>query len=183
MHEVTWRVDGLLLDALTALGAPVERVEAGAYLVTVHGRRRPASRVWLIAGEQGVAVEAFVLHVRPGDCPDPAALHRHLLIRNLRLRLVAYGLDDIGDVFVRGTLPLLTSAKDASTAELSAAAVDAVLGEVAQALEDDHDTLLGLAYGERLPADPALSAKVRSDGAGRRPAGTPLWAPHRDARR
>ena len=39
------------------------------------------------------------------------------------------------------------------------------------------------AYCDRLGGDPALTAKVRADGAGRRPAGTPEWAPRRDVRR
>ena len=40
-----------------------------------------------------------------------------------------------------------------------------------------------VAYGDRLGADPALAAKVRADGAGRRPAGHAGPAPRRDVRR
>lgn len=172
---VVWRLDGVLLDVLTALGAPFERVDAGAYVVTLRGRRRPSTVVWLVAGEQAVAVEAFVLHVIPaaGE-PGPARLHRHLLGRNLRLRGVHFGLDDVGDVFLTGSLPLPA---------VDEAAVDRVLGEVLQLLEDEQDALLAAAYGDRLARDPALAAKVLADGAGRRPAGTPEWAPRRDVRR
>ena len=112
-----------------------------------------------------------MLHV--GD-PAPARLHRHLLGRNLRLRGVHFGLDDVGDVFLTGSLPL-------GAADLQG--VDRVLGEVLQTLEDEQDALLALAYGDRLRTDEALAAKVLVDGAGRRPAGTPLDAPHRDVRR
>ena len=171
---LVWRLDGLLLDVLTELGAPFERVETGAYLVSLQGSRRPSTLVWLLAGEQAVAVEAFVLHVLPGACPDPAPLHRHLLARNLRLRGVHYGLDDVGDLFLTGSLPL---------AAVTAEDVDRLLGEVLQLLERDADALLELADGTRLSTDDALSSKVRYDGAGRRPAGTPQWAPRRDVRR
>ena len=169
---LVWQLDGRLLDVLTELGAHFERVEAGAYLVHLHGSRRPSTLVWLIAGEQAVAVEAFVLHVI--GCPDPAPLHRALLARNLRLRQVHLALDEVGDVFLVGSLP---------HAAVDADAVDRVLGEVLQALEDSGDGLVSLAYGDRLRHDPALAAKVRADGAGRRPAGTPDRAPRRDARR
>lgn len=173
-----WRLDGVLLDVLTELGAPFERVEAGAYLVTLHGRGRPSTPVWLLAGEQAVAVEVFVLHVLPDACPDPARLHRHLLARNLRLRGVHYGTDGSndagGDVFLTGSLPL-----DALTLE----GVDRVLGEVLELLERDAVLLPRLAYGARLDDDAALASKVSYDGAGRRPAGTPDWAPRRDVRR
>ncbi len=169
-----WWLDGLLLDALTALGAPFERVEAGAYAVALYGRRRPSTVVWLIAGEQAVGVEAFVMHVVPDSCPDPTRLHRHLLARNLRLRGVHFGLDDVGDVFLTGSLPLAAADEDG---------VDRALGEVLQLLEDEQEALLALAYGDRLGRDQALAAKVLADGAGRRPAGTPERAPRRDVRR
>ena len=169
--DTVWRLDGVLLDALAALGAPFERVEAGAYAVTLHGSRRPSTVVWLIAGEQAVSVEAFVLHVIGGDT---ALLHRHLLARNLRLRGVHFGIDDVGDVFLTGSLPLPA---------VDEVGVDRVLGEVLQLLEDEQDAVVALAYGDRLDRDPALAAKVLADGAGRRPSGTPDWAPRRDVRR
>ena len=168
--DVVWRLDGRLLDVLASLGAPFERVEAGAYVVTLPGRR--PTLVWLVAGEQAVAVEAFVLHVV--EVADPSALHRALLVRNLRLREVHFGLDEVGDVFLTGSLP--HAAVDVPT-------VDRLLGEVLQLLEDSLEPLARLAYGDRLARDPALAGKVWSDGAGRRPAGTPEHAPRRDVRR
>ena len=169
-----WELDGELHALLDAAGAEVERVEAGAYVVTLRGGRRPTTRVWLLAGLRSVDIEAFVVHVVPDGCPDPAALHRHLLLRNPGLRWVRYGLDEIGDVFLTGSLPLHA---------LDADSLDAVLGEVLSLLERDHETLLRLAYGDRLAADAALAAKVRADGAGRRPAGTAIQGPWRDVRR
>ena len=171
MSETVWRLDGVLLDALTELGAPFERVEAGAYVVHLHGRRRPSTLVWLVAGEQAVSVEAFVLHVID---TEPARLHRHLLNRNLRLRGVHFGIDDVGDVFLTGSLPF---------GAVDVEGVDRLLGEVLQLLEDEQEALVALLYGDRLARDDALAAKVLADGAGRRPAGTPDWAPRRDVRR
>ncbi len=169
---VVWQLDGQLLDVLAELEVVFERVEAGAYVLTLVGARRPSTLVWLIAGEQAVAVEAFVMHVV--DVTDPAPLHRYLLARNLRLRDVHFGLDDVGDVFLTGSLP--HAAVDALT-------LDRLLGEVLQLLDDSRTSLVDLAYGNRLEREPALAAKVLVDGAGRRPAGTPDWAPRRDVRR
>lgn len=167
---VVWQLDGRLQDVLAELGAPFERVEAGAYVVTLPGRR--STLVWLVAGEQAVAVEAFVLHLV--DVCDPSAVHRYLLGRNLRLREVHFGLDDVGDVFLTGSLP---------HAALDLPTVDRLLGEVLQLVEDTLPSIAKLAYGDRLEQDAALADKVRADGAGRRPAGTPEWAPRRDVRR
>ncbi len=169
---VVWELDGRLLDVLSEIGARFERVEAGAYVVTLPGRRRPSTLLWLIAGEQAVAVEAFVMHVV--DVADPAPLHRYLLAKNLRLRDVHFGLDDVGDVFLTGSLP---------HAALDLPTVDRLCGEVLSLLEDSAEGLERVTYGDRLAGDPALADKVRADGAGRRPAGTPDHAPRRDARR
>ena len=177
MTEVSgtvWQLDGQLLDVLSELGAGFERVEAGAYVVTLHGTRRPTTLVWLIAGEQAVSVEAFVMHVVRDGCPDPAPLHRLLLARNLRLRDVHLGLDDVGDVFLTGSLPHCA---------VATTTVDRLLGEVLQLLDDSRSSLVELAYGDRLEREPALAAKVLADGDGRRPDGTPDWAPRRDVRR
>jgi hypothetical protein len=170
--DVVWELDGRLLELLSDLGVPFERVEAGAYLVELTGQQRRRTLLWLIAGEQAVALEAFVLHLI--GVPDPGPLSRHLLRRNLGLRSVHYAVDDVGDLFLVGSLP---------PAAVSEGALDAVLGEVLSLLEADTPRLLALAYGDRLERDEALAAKVRADGAGRRPAGTPDWAPHRDLRR
>ena len=169
---MVWDLDGRLLDVLSDLGARFERVEAGAYVVHLSGRRRPSTLVWLVAGEQAVTVEAFVMHVV--DVADPGALHRYLLARNLRLRQVHFGLDDVGDVFLTGSLP---------HAAVDVVGVDRLLGEVLQLLEESQEALVRAAYGDRLATDPALADKVRADGAGRRPAGTPEHAPRRDVRR
>ncbi len=172
--DAVWQLDGQLLDVLTGIGAELERVEVGAYLVTLRGTRRRTTLVWLLAGEQAVAVEAFVMHVVPDACADPAALHRHLLARNLRLRDVHFGTDEVGDVFLTGSL---------AHSAVTSAGLDRLLGELWQLLEDEQDRLVALAYGHQLASDEALGHKVLADGAGRRPAGTPEWGPHRDARR
>ena len=179
VHSTVWQLDGVLLDVLTQLcvptgGASFERVEAGAYVLTLHGERRPATLLWLIAGEQAVAVEVFVMHVVHSGCPDPAPLHRLLLAKNLRLRDVHFAVDDVGDVFLTGSLP-----HEAITVD----GVDRLLGEVLALLEHSQGALLQTAYGDRLQTDAALAATARSHGAGRRPAGTPDAAVRRDVRR
>lgn len=167
-----WTADGALLDLLAESGLDFERVEAGAYLITLTGERRRCTLLWLLAGEQAITVEAFVLHVVPDVCSDPSALHRWLLRRNLTLREVHFALDEVGDLFLVGSIPVP-----------DAGALDRLLGEVLALLEDATPTLETLAYGDRLGTDEALAAKARVDGAGRRPAGTPLSSPRRDVRR
>jgi hypothetical protein len=157
-------IDGQLLDVLADLEVEFERVSSGAYLVTLRGPR--ALHVWLIGGEQDVAVEAFVCHVLDG-APVEAA-HAYLLARNRSLRGAHFALDEVGDVFLTGSLAL---------ADVTTVAVDRLLAELWEVLIADLPRLLTLLYGEQVPA------KALLDGAGRRAAGTPVWAPRRDARR
>ena len=155
-----WELDGRLLDALVDLGVELERVDVAAYLVTLRSSR--VLHVWLLGGEQDVRVEAFVMHVLEGA--DTARLHRHLLARNLQLRGIHYALDEVGDVFLTGSVPL---------SEVTAEGLDRLLGELL-ALPDEAARV---AYGDHVPE------KALLDGAGRRAAGTPLHEPRRDARR
>lgn len=172
--SVVWELDGRLLEVLHGLEVEYERVEAGAYVVHLRGEHRRTTLVWLIAGEQAVTIEAFVMHVVPDGCPDPAALHRQLLFRNRVLRDVHFGIDEVGDVFLTGSLP---------HAAVTDEGVDRLFGEIWQVMEEEQGKLLTLAYADRLQADEGLAAKVLADGAGRRPAGTPAGSPQRDVRR
>lgn len=185
MNPAVWELDGRLLDLLhglvgdpaSGLGLELERVEAGAYVVTLSGTRRPRTHLWFLAGERSVTVEAFVMHVyapSAGGPEDVTPVHRWLLRRNLGLRRVHFAVDDVGDVFLTGSLPL---------SELTDEGVDTVLGEVWQLLEEATPALLARAYGDLDALEEGLRAKVLADGAGRRPAGTPPSAPRRDARR
>jgi hypothetical protein len=142
-----------VIRELWALGLEVERVAEDAHLVRFRDRW-----VWLLEGAQDVRLEVFVLHVLEGA--DAARLNGHLLFRNRELRRVHYCLDEVGDVFLVGSL---------QPEEL-----DAVLGELWLALGED---LGPIAYG------PVVPEKARLDGAGRRMAGTPWTAPRRDLRR
>lgn len=142
-----------MIAQLWALGLEVERVAEDVHLVRFRDRW-----VYLVEGEHDVRLEVFVLHVLDGA--DAARLHAQLLFRNRELRHVHYCVDEVGDVFVVGSL--------------QADELDAVLGELWHLLGED---LARIAYGAAVP-DKALL-----DGAGRRMAGTPVGAPRRDVRR
>lgn len=157
-------MDGQLLEVLADLGLEFERVEAGAYLVTL--RLPHPVHVWLLAGEQDVAVEVFVLHVLEGAPTD--RLHAHLLTANRLLRGVHFCLDDVGDVFLTGSLAL---------SDVTGTGLDLLLGEVHAVLTRERPRILRHLYGEKVPE------KALLDGAGRRAAGVPDGAPRRDARR
>jgi hypothetical protein len=85
-------------------------------------------------GAHTLSVNAFVLR-----CPDEnaAAVHRWLLERNRRAYGVAFALDQLGDIYLVGRLPL---------ASVTAEELDRVLGSVLACADDSFDTLLEMGF-------------------------------------
>ncbi len=86
-------------------------------------RARDFTTVWFDVGDRTVAVEAYVL---PAPTGDVAEVYRQCLRRNERAWRVRFALDRHGDVFLLGRVAL---------AALSADELDAVLGEIYEAVE------------------------------------------------
>lgn len=103
-------------------------------VVTLPGEHKLRTVTSLVVGDQALSVSAFVIR-NPDE--DHEEFYRHLLRRNLRMPLLAYSIDQAGDVFVAGRVPL-----DAVTPEL----VDQLLGIVLEAADAPFDELLLLGF-------------------------------------
>ena len=89
--------------ALDSLELSYEHPEPGAYLVRLEGEHKLATMVWLIAGEHSLQVEAFFCR-QPDE--NHAVFYRFLLERSARMYGVHFALDQTGDVYLTGRLPL-----------------------------------------------------------------------------
>ena len=103
-------------------------------VVELPGERKLKTNTILSIGEHSVRVEAFVCR-KPDE--NHEGVYRFLLKRNRRLYGVAYTLDNVGDIYLVGRLPL--SAVDADE-------LDRVLGQVLEAVDSDFNTLLELGF-------------------------------------
>ncbi|WP_102144418.1 YbjN domain-containing protein [Mycobacterium hubeiense] len=103
-------------------------------VVELPGEKRLKTNTILTIGEHSVRVEAFVCR-KPDE--NHQAVYQFLLKRNRRLYGVAYTLDNIGDIYLVGRMPL-----NAVTAE----EIDRVLGQVLEAVDSDFNTLLELGF-------------------------------------
>ena len=160
------RADRLLFTTLGEIGVDFERVDEGAYLVTLPSGVRESTLVWLIAGDHGLVVESLFLR-RPDARRDEVLAA--LLARNLRTWGVHFAVDEIGDVFLVGTLPYA-----AVWADLHGE-LDRVLGQVLAHVEQAWRQCVAAGF-----ADPS---KQHAGGAGRRPTGSPVSTPDVDPRR
>lgn len=115
-----------------------EQPEPGAFLVKLEGTHKLATMCWLVVGEHSLQVEAFFCR-RPEE--NTAAFYRWLLERNHRMYAVSFSVDNQGDVYLTGRLPL---------ASVTADEVDRLLGAVLSYADDNFDKALEVGFGDAI---------------------------------
>jgi hypothetical protein len=136
-----------IADALTELGLPYENPTPGAYLVKLEGQHKLATMTWLIVGRYSLHVEAFFCR-RPDE--NHERFYRFLLERNGRTYGVHFAIDQMGDVYLVGRLPL---------AAVSAGEIDRILGCVLTYADENFDTALELGFASAIRREWAWRAK------------------------
>lgn len=114
------------------------RETADSVSVTLPGTRKLQTECALVFSAQALEVRAFV--VRNPD-ENHQAVYRWLLERNLRLYVVSFCIDRLGDIYLIGRIPY-----HAVTSE----EVDRVLGAVADTADDSFNTILELGFAESI---------------------------------
>lgn len=142
--------DEIIRTALESAAVDFDHPAAGRFLVRLPGEHKLATMCWLIVGDHALTVEAFVLRAPTAADGDPGALHRFLLRRNARLFAVGYSIDEHGDVFLTGRLPLPVVTPDE---------IDRVLGVVLAEADGAFDELLRIGYGDAIRREWAWRAE------------------------
>jgi Putative bacterial sensory transduction regulator len=106
----------------------------GSFLVKLPGTHKLATMTWLVVGDHALHVEAFFMR-RPAE--NEAEFYRWLLQRNLRMFAVAFAIDNVGDVYLTGRLPLSAVGPDE---------IDHILGSVLSYADDYFDAALRLGF-------------------------------------
>jgi len=123
-------IAGALEEAELAYDCPGD----GQFFVTLPGTHKLATHCWLVVGRHALLVEAFVCR-RPDENVEEFC--RFLLRRNARLYAVAFSIDESGDVYLVGRLPL---------AAVTAEEVDRILGSVLEYADESFDRLLEIGF-------------------------------------
>ncbi|MEU1212873.1 YbjN domain-containing protein [Streptomyces sp. NPDC005791] len=110
----------------------------GTYVVKLPGTRKLSTTCSLIVGRHSLSLNAFV--IRHPDEND-AAVHRWLLEHNLRLFGVAYAIDQLGDIYLVGRLPLSV---------ITPEELDRLLGAVLEAADGAFNPLLELGFASAI---------------------------------
>ncbi|WP_168582336.1 type III secretion system chaperone family protein [Gephyromycinifex aptenodytis] len=96
------------IEAITAFAAeqdlPMEEgARAGEYIISLPGENKLRTPCSFLVGERAMSVSAFVIR-RPDE--NAVEVYRFLLRRNMRTPGLAYSIDESGDVYVTGRVPL-----------------------------------------------------------------------------
>jgi hypothetical protein len=128
------RLADVIRSALDEREIEFEEAQPGAFLCKLPGSHKLATMTWLVVGAHSLHVEAFF--VRQPD-ENHAAFYRWLLERNARMFAVSFAVDNVGDVYLTGRLPLI-----AVTAE----EIDRILGSVLTYSDEWFDKALELGF-------------------------------------
>lgn len=153
-----------MADPLAVLTSVLDELEIG-YEVTrdndsrvtvvaeLPGQHKLKTNAAFTISERTVAINAFVIRA-----PDerPADVYRWLLRRNLKLFVVSYALDHLGDIYLNARIPV-----EAITDQT----VDQILGAIGSTADGDFDTLLEIGF----------ETAIREEWKWRLARGEPTW--------
>ena len=111
-----------------------DEAKPGAFLVKLPGSHKLATMTWLVVGDHSLHIEAFFVR-RPDE--NHEAFYKWLLERNARMFAVSFAVDNLGDVYLVGRLPL---------SAVSAEEIDRILGSVLTYSDEWFDTALELGF-------------------------------------
>ena len=120
--------------ALDDAGVTYDSPGQGQFFVTLPGTHKLATHCWLVAGRHALLVEAFVVR-KPDE--NAEEFYRFLLRRNARTYAVSFSIDETGDVYLVGRLPLHAVTADE---------IDRLLGAVLQYADESFDPLLEIGF-------------------------------------
>src|SRR3954466_9751003 len=95
-----------------------DEARPGAFLVKLPGSHKLATMTWLVVGDHSLHVEAFFVR-RPDE--NHEAFYKWLLERNAKRFAVSFAVDNVGDVYLVGRVPLSAVTDDD---------IDRILGSV-----------------------------------------------------
>jgi len=121
-------------DTLDERELTYEEAQPGAFLVKLPGAHKLATMTWLVVGDHSLHIEAFFCR-KPDE--NEAGLYRWLLERNARMFAVSFAVDNVGDVYLTGRLPLTSVTPED---------IDRVLGSVLTYSDEWFDTALELGF-------------------------------------
>ena len=128
-------VEALIEKVCAERQLPCEPTGEHSFAVTLPGTHKLKTVCNLIVGEHSLRIEAFVMR-QPDE--NREQLWAWLLQRNARMYGVAFAIDDAGDVYLIGRVPLHA---------ITADELDRLLGSVLTYADESFDPMLEIGFG------------------------------------
>jgi Putative bacterial sensory transduction regulator len=136
-----------LREILSGLGVSFSSPQPGAFLVRLEGQHKLVTMTWLIADKHSLQVEAFFCR-QPDE--NHAEFYRFLLERGSRMFGIHFALDQAGDVYLVGRLPLTV---------ITADEIDRLLGCVLSYSDENFDQALMIGFASSIRREYAWRVK------------------------
>ncbi len=111
-----------------------EQVNPTTFLVTLPGEKKLQTHCALVVSSHSVSINAFVIR-KPDE--NVEAVHSWLLAKNAAMYAVAFAINELGDIYLVGRLPLISVTEQE---------LDRVLGAVLQYSDSSFNPLLELGF-------------------------------------
>jgi len=144
------------VDAVTAFladtGVPAERLGDGRWFVRLAGERKLGVGVHVVVGDRTLRVESFFMRA-PEE--QHARLYHDLLVRQATSYVLRFTLDEAGDLFLTGQVPLRAVSVDE---------VDRVLGTVLEVADATYLPSVATGFASSIAAEQAWRARLAAGG-------------------
>jgi Putative bacterial sensory transduction regulator len=111
-----------------------EQVNEKTFLITLPGEKKLQTHCALMLGDHSLGINAFVIR-KPDE--NIAAVHEWLLAKNASMYSVAFAINELGDIYLVGRLPI---------AAVTEREIDRVLGAVLQYSDSSFNPLLEIGF-------------------------------------
>ena len=115
-----------------------EQINPHTFLITLPGEKKLQTHCALVLGGHSLGINAFVIR-KPDE--NIAAVHEWLLAKNASMYSVAFAINELGDIYLVGRLPLTAVTEQE---------IDRILGAVLQYSDSSFNPLLELGFSSAI---------------------------------
>ena len=128
----------IIEDFLESHDLEFDHPDSKTFLITLPGEKKLQTHVALVIGDHSLSINAFVIR-KPDENADK--VHEWLLQQNSSMYSVAFAVNELGDIYLVGRLPL-NAVTDVE--------IDRILGAVLQYSDSSFNPLLEMGFSSAI---------------------------------